>query len=156
VLDDAVQHLCIPRQEIDRYQRLARGGAGSGVESFLSASFGLTIVPVVRAHLFAYRLSATLGGPPVFAVVPMTLLAKFVTVRRPQLLSGWPYYFLAPYLYSSRATHGGVSDCSRSRCMDWRAGATPVCTVILTERLFTLFSASIAPSPVAIAVPFHS
>ena len=68
VLDDSVRHLYIPRQEIDRYQRLARGEAGSGVESFLSASFELTIVSGVRAQLFAYRLSSTLGSPPVFVV----------------------------------------------------------------------------------------
>ena len=69
VLDDSVRHLYIPRQEIDRYQRLARGEAASGGESFLSASAGLTIGPGVRAHLFAYRLVATLEGPPVFALV---------------------------------------------------------------------------------------
>ena len=50
----------------------------------------------MRAHLFAYRLVATLEGPPVFAVVPITLLAKFEvaaaasdckdTVRRPKML----------------------------------------------------------------------
>jgi len=40
--------------------------------------------------------------------------------------------------------------------MDWRAGAASVSIIILAEGLFTLFSASIAPSPVAIAVPFHS
>ena len=97
VLDYSVHHLCIPHQEIDRYQRLARGEAASGVESFLSASAGWAIGPGERAHLFAYRLSATLGGPPVFAVVTMTLLAKLLTVRRPQLLSEWPYYFLAHY-----------------------------------------------------------
>ena len=62
VLDNSVQHLYIPRQEIDRYQRLARGEAASGGESFLSASAGLTIGPGVRAHLFTYHLSATLGG----------------------------------------------------------------------------------------------
>ena len=82
VLDDSVQHLCISHLEIDRYQSSVRGEAASGVESFLSASVGLAIGPGGRAQLFAYCLSATLGGPPVFAVVPMTLLAKFVTVRR--------------------------------------------------------------------------
>ena len=91
VLDDSVQNLCISHLEIDRYQRLARGKAGSGVGSFLSASFELTIVSGVRAQLFAYRLSSTRGGPPVFAVDPMSLLAMFVTVRQPQLLSEWPY-----------------------------------------------------------------
>ena len=94
VLDGSVQHLYIPHQRIDRYQRLARGKAGSGGESFLSASFGLTIVVGVRAQLFAYRLSSTLGSPPVFVVVPMAVLAKMLTVGRPQLLSEWPYYFL--------------------------------------------------------------
>ena len=73
VLDDSVRHLYIPRQEIDRYQRLARGEAGSRVESFLSASSELTIVSGVRSQLFAYRLSSTRGGPPVFAVDPMSL-----------------------------------------------------------------------------------
>ena len=97
VLGDSVQHLCISHLEIDRYQRLARGEAESGVESFLSASFELTIVSGVWAHLFAYRLSSTLGSPPVFVVVPMTVLAEMLTVRQPQLLSGWPYYFLAHY-----------------------------------------------------------
>ena len=95
VLDYSVQHLSIPHQEIDRYQRLARGEAGSGVESFLSASFELTIVFGVRAQLFAYRLSSTLGSPPVFVVVPMAVLAKMLTVGLSQLLSEWPYYFLA-------------------------------------------------------------
>ena len=64
VLDDSVQHLCvilcIPRQRIDRYQRLSRREAGSGVESFLSASSELTIVSGVRAQLFAYRGSVLL------------------------------------------------------------------------------------------------
>ena len=92
VLDDSIQHLCIPRQRIDRYQRLARGEAESGGESFLSASFELTIVSGVRAQLFAYRLSSTLGSPPVFVVVPMAVLAKMLTVGLPQLLSEWPYY----------------------------------------------------------------
>ena len=95
VLDDSVQHLCISHLEIDRYQRLARGEAGSGVESFLSASFELTIVSGVRAQFFAYCLSATLGSPPVFVVVPIVVLAEKLAVRRPQLLSEWPYYFLA-------------------------------------------------------------
>ena len=95
VLDDSVQHLYIPRQEIDRSQRLARGEAGSGVESFLSASVELTIGSGVRAQLFAYRLSSTLGSPPVFVVVPMAVLAKMLTVGLPQLLSEWPYCFLA-------------------------------------------------------------
>ena len=67
VLDNSVQHLYIPRQEIDRYQRLARGEAASGGESFLSASAGLTIGPGVRAHLFTYHLSAVdPGGSLVF------------------------------------------------------------------------------------------
>ena len=87
VLDGSVQHLYIPRQRIDHYQRLARGKAGSGGESFLSASFGLTIVFRVRAQLFAYRLSSTLGGPPVFVVVPMAVLAKMLAVELLQLLS---------------------------------------------------------------------
>ena len=91
VFDDSVRHLYIPRQEIDRYQRLARGEAGSGVESFLSASFELTIVSGVWAQLVAYRLSSTLGSPPVFVVVPMAVLAKMLTVRQPQLLSEWSY-----------------------------------------------------------------
>ena len=95
VLDDSVQYLCIPRQKIDRYQRLARGEAGSGGESFLSASFELTIVSGVLAQFFAYCLSATLGSPPVFVVVPIVVLAEKLAVRRPQLLSEWPYYFLA-------------------------------------------------------------
>ena len=65
VLDDSVRHLYIPRQEIDRYQRLARGEAGSGVESFLSASFELTIVSGVRAQLFtASSLYSKTGGLP--------------------------------------------------------------------------------------------
>ena len=97
VLDDSVRHLYIPRQEIDRYQRLARGEAASGVESFLSASVGLAIGPGGWAQLFAYCLSATLGNPPVFVVVPISVLAKKLAVRRPQLLSEWPYYFLAHY-----------------------------------------------------------
>ena len=95
VLVDSVQHLCISHLESDRYQRLSRREAGSGVESFLSASFELTIVSSVRAQLFAYRLSSTLGSPPVFVVVSMTVLAKILTVGLPQLLSEWPYYFLA-------------------------------------------------------------
>ena len=95
VLDDSVRHLYIPRQEIDRYQRLARGEAASGVESFRSASVGVAIDPGVRAHMFAYLLSSTLGSPPVFVVVPMAVLAKMLTVGLPQLLSEWPYYFLA-------------------------------------------------------------
>ena len=86
VLDDSVQHLCILHLEIDRYQRLARGEAGSGVEIFLSASFELTIVSGGWAQLFAYCLSATLGSPPVFVVVPIAALAKKLTVMRPQLL----------------------------------------------------------------------
>ena len=94
VLDDSVQHLCIAHLEIDRYQSSARGEAGSGVGSFLSASFGLTIVSGVRVQFVAYRLSSTLGSPPVFVVVPMTVLAKILTVGLPQLLSEWPYYFL--------------------------------------------------------------
>ena len=97
VLDGSVQHLYIPHQRIYRYERLARGNAGSGGESFLSASFGLTIVVGVRAQLFAYRLSSTLGSPPVFVVVPMVVLAKVLAVRRLQLLSEWPDYFLAHY-----------------------------------------------------------
>ena len=97
VLDDSVRHLYIPRQEIDRCQRLARGEAASGVESFLSASVGLAIGPGGRAQLFAYCLSVTLGSPPVFVVVPIAVLAKKLAVRRPQLLSEWPYYFLAHY-----------------------------------------------------------
>ena len=95
VLDDSVQHLCISHLEIDRYQSSARGEAGSGVGSFLSASFELTIVSGVRAQLFAYRLSSTLVSFPVFVVVPMAVLAKMLTVGLPQLLSEWPYYFLA-------------------------------------------------------------
>ena len=95
VLDCSVQHLYIPRQKIDRFQRLARGKAGSGGESFLSASFGLTIVVGVRAQLFAYRLSSTLGSPPVFVVVPLAVLAEMLAVGLLQLLSEWPYYFLA-------------------------------------------------------------
>ena len=95
VLDDSVQHLCILHLEIDRYQSSARGEAGSGGGSFLSASFELTIVSGVRAQLFAYRLSSTLVSPPVFVVVPMAVLAKMLTVVLPQLLSEWPYYFLA-------------------------------------------------------------
>ena len=95
VLDDSVRHLYIPRQEIDRYQGLARGEAGSGVESFLSASFELTIVSGVWAQLFAYRLSSTLGSPPVFVVVPLAVLAEMLAVGLLQLLSEWPYYFLA-------------------------------------------------------------
>ena len=87
VLDDSVRHLYIPRQEIDRYQRLARGEAASEVESFRSASVGVAIDPGVRAHMFAYRLSSTLGSPPVFVVVSMTVLAKILTVGLPQLLS---------------------------------------------------------------------
>ena len=83
VLDDSVQNLCISHLEIDRYQGLARRKAGSGVGSFLSASFELTIVSGVRTQLFAYRLSSTLGSLPVFAVVPMALLAKMLTVMRP-------------------------------------------------------------------------
>ena len=71
VLDDSVQHLCILHLEIDRYQRLARGEAGSGGESFLSASFELTIVSGVRAQLletehgrspFSHELDVT-GDP---------------------------------------------------------------------------------------------
>ena len=92
VLDDSVQHLCISHLEIDRYQSSARGEAGSGVGSFLSASFELTIVSGVRAQLFAYRLSVS---PPFFVVVPMAVLAKMLAVGLPQLLSEWPYYFLA-------------------------------------------------------------
>ena len=42
--DYSVQHLYISHLEGDRYQRLSRREAGSGVESFLSASFQLTIV----------------------------------------------------------------------------------------------------------------
>ena len=95
VLDDSVRYLYIPRQEIDRYQRLARGEAASEVESFLSAAVELAVGPGGRAQLFAYCLSATLGSPPVFFVVPMTVLAKILTVGLPQLLSEWPYYFLA-------------------------------------------------------------
>ena len=95
VLDDSVQYLCIPRQKIDRYQRLARGEAGSGGESFLSASFGLTIVVGVWTQLFAYRLSSTLGSPPVFVVVPLAVLAEMLAVGLLQPLSEWPYYFLA-------------------------------------------------------------
>ena len=95
VLDGSVQHLYIPHQRIYRYQRLARGNAGSGGESFLSASFGLTIVVGVRAQLFAYRLSSTLGSPPVFVVVPLAVLAEMLAVGLLQLLSEWPYYFLA-------------------------------------------------------------
>jgi hypothetical protein len=95
VLDDSVQNLCISHLEIDRYQRLVRWKAGSGAGSFLSASFELTIVSDVRAQLFAYRLSSTLGSPPVFVVVPMAVLAKMLTVGLPQLLSEWPYCFLA-------------------------------------------------------------
>ena len=97
VLDDSVRHLYIPRQESDRCQRLAHGEAASGVESFLSASVGLAIGPGWRAQLFAYCLSATLGNPPVFVVVPISVLAMKLAVRRPQLLSEWPYYFLAYY-----------------------------------------------------------
>ena len=97
VLDDSVRHLYIPRQEIDRYQSSARGEAASGVESFLSASVGLAIGPGGRAQFFAYCLSATLGSPPVFVVVAIAVLAKKLAVRRPQLLSEWPYYFLAHY-----------------------------------------------------------
>ena len=97
VLDDSVQNLCISHLEIDRYQRLARGEAASGVEIFRSASVGVAIDPGVRANMFAYRLSSTPGSPPVFVVVPMAVLAKMLTVRRPQLLSEWPYYFLAHY-----------------------------------------------------------
>ena len=95
VLGDSVQHLCISHLEIDRYPRLARGEAGTGVESFLSASFELTIVSGMWAQLVVYRLSSTLGSPPVFVVVPMAVLAKMLTVELPQLLSEWPYYFLA-------------------------------------------------------------
>ena len=95
VLDDSVQHLCILHLEFDRYQSSVRGEAASGVESFLSASVGLAIGPGGRAQLFAYCLSATLGSPPVFVVVPIAVLAKKLAVRRPQLLSEWPYYFLA-------------------------------------------------------------
>ena len=40
--------------------------------------------------------------------------------------------------------------------MDRCAGAATFCTVILTKWRFTLFSASIAPSPVAIVVPFQA
>ena len=76
VLEDSVQHLYISHLESDRYQRLSRREAGSGVESFLSASFELALVSGVRAQLFAYRLSSTLGSPPVFVVVPMVVLAK--------------------------------------------------------------------------------
>ena len=86
VLSDSVQHLCISHLEIDRYQSSARGEAGSGVGSFLSASFELTIFSGVRAQLFAYRLSSTLVGPPVVVVVPIAVLAKKLAVRRPQLL----------------------------------------------------------------------
>ena len=97
VLDDSVQHLCILHLEFDRYQLSSsvRGEAASGVESFLSASVGLAIGPGGRAQLFAYCLSATLGSPPVFVVVAIAVLAKKLAVRRPQLLSEWPYYFLA-------------------------------------------------------------
>ena len=95
VLDDSVQHLCISHLEIDRYQSSARGEAGSGVESFLSASFELRIVSGVWAHLLAYRLSSTLGSPPVFVVVPLAVLAEMLAVGLLQLLSEWPYYFLA-------------------------------------------------------------
>ena len=97
VLDDSVQHLCISHLEIDRYQSSARGEAGSGVESFLSASFEVAIGPGGRAQFFAYCLSATLGSPPVFVVVAIAVLAKKLAVRRPQLLSEWPYYFLTHY-----------------------------------------------------------
>ena len=95
VLDGSVQHLYIPRQRIDRYQRLARGKAGSGGGSFLSTSFGLVFG--VWAQLFAYRLSSTLGSPPVFVVVPLDVLAEMLAVGLPQLLSEWTYYFLAHY-----------------------------------------------------------
>ena len=95
VLDGSVQNLCISHLEIDRYQSSARGEAGSGVGSFLWSSFGLTIVSGVRAQLVAYRLSSTLGSPPVFVVVPMTVLAKILAVGLPQLLSELPYYFVA-------------------------------------------------------------
>ena len=95
VLDDSVQNLCISHLEIDRYQRLARGEAASEVESFLSASFELAVGPGGRAQLFAYCLSATLGSPPVFVVVRIAVLAKKLAVRLPQLLSEWPYCFLA-------------------------------------------------------------
>ena len=95
--DYSVQHLYISHLESDHYQRLSRREAGSGVESFLSASFELTIFSGVRAQLFAYRLSSTLVSPPVVVVVPMAVLAKKLAVRRSQLLSEWPYYFLAHY-----------------------------------------------------------
>jgi hypothetical protein len=95
VLDDSVQHLCISHLEIDRYQSSARGEAASGVESFLSASFGLTIVVGVWTQLFAYRLSSTLGSPPVFVVVPLAVLAEMLAVGLLQPLSEWPYYLLA-------------------------------------------------------------
>ena len=93
--DYSVQHLYISHLEGDRYQRLSRREAGSGVESFLSASFEVAIGPGGRAQFFAYCLSATLGSPPVFVVVPIVVLAEKLAVRRPQLLSEWPYYFLA-------------------------------------------------------------
>ena len=69
VLDDSVQLLCISHLEIDRYQRLARREAGSGVESFLSASFELTIVSSVRA---AFRISPVInpGEPSRFRRCP--------------------------------------------------------------------------------------
>ena len=95
VLDDSVRHLYIPRQESDRCQRLAHGEAASGVESFLSVSVGLAIGAGGRAQFFAYCLSATLGSPPVFVVVAIAVLAKKLAVRRPQLLSELPYYFVA-------------------------------------------------------------
>ena len=64
--------------------------AACGVESCRSASVGVAINPGVRAHMVAYRLFSTLGSPPVVVVVPMTVLAKILTVGLPQLLSEWP------------------------------------------------------------------
>ena len=110
VLDDSVRHLYIPRQEIDRYQRLARGEVPSEVESFRSASVGVAIDPGVRAHMVAYRLSSTLGSPPVFVVVPMVVLAKVVLVLLEHLdkrfygrrIYSQPVYELPPKVTTDR------------------------------------------------------